>query len=315
RRDPARLRGELHDHLHCAGRPHLRLLLHADAHHQRAGGLRRRARDVALGDPRADRRRLPDPRLLHGPDRDPDPDRAGGAAGDHLARLRPRLVRGGGGRDRRGRHGDAAAGAQRLRRGALHSATDRRGLPRHLPALLGAPGRHHDPVRLPVARHLAAIDDDGAMRATPGTGSFRSGHQWPMAMRRQFMKTSLIGAALAAAVFAAPASAQQTFRVGDSFPTGHYIAENTIKPFMAEVEKRMNGQVKFEYYPAQQLGKAKDLMSLALSGVADIAYVAPSFVTDKPPLSVVAELPEAFDASCHGTRAYWKLVKEGGLLD
>ena len=129
------------------------------------------------------------------------------------------------------------------------------------------------------------------------------------------MRMHLVGAALAAAMLAAPASAQQTFRVGDSFPTGHYIAENTIKPFMAEVEKRTNGQVKFEYYPAQQLGKAKDLMSLALSGVADIAYVAPSFVTDKLPLSVVAELPEAFDASCHGTRAYWKLVKEGGLLD
>lgn len=129
------------------------------------------------------------------------------------------------------------------------------------------------------------------------------------------MNKTLIGAALAAALVAAPASAQTTFRVGDSFPTGHYIAENTIKPFMAEVEKRSNGQAKFEYFPAQQLGKAKDLMALALSGVADIAYVAPSFVTDKLPLSVVAELPEAFDASCPGTRAYWKLVKEGGLLD
>lgn len=129
------------------------------------------------------------------------------------------------------------------------------------------------------------------------------------------MKMTLIGAAIATAIVAAPASAQTSFRVGDSFPTGHYIAENTIKPFMAEVEKRTNGQTKFEYFPAQQLGKAKDLMALALSGVADIAYVAPAFVSDKLPLSVVAELPEGFDASCQGTRAYWKLVKEGGMLD
>jgi len=56
-------------------------------------------------------------------------------------------------------------------------------------------------------------------------------------------------------------------------------------------------------------------MALALSGVSDISYVAPAFVSDKLPLSVVAELPEGFDASCPGTRAYWKLVKEGGLLD
>lgn len=129
------------------------------------------------------------------------------------------------------------------------------------------------------------------------------------------MNKTLIGAALAAALVAAPASAQDNFRVADSFPTGHYISENTIKPFMAEVEKRSGGKATFEYFPAQQLGKAKDMMSLALSGVADIAYVAPAFVSDKLPLSVVAELPEAFDSSCQGTRAYWKLVKEGGLLD
>lgn len=129
------------------------------------------------------------------------------------------------------------------------------------------------------------------------------------------MKPSLIAAFAAAALASAPAWAQTNFRVADSFPTGHHIAETTIKPFMAEIEKRSNGQSKFEYYPAQQLGKAKDLMALALSGVADISYVAPAFVSDKLPLSVVAELPEAFDSACPGTLAYWNLVREGGLLD
>lgn len=129
------------------------------------------------------------------------------------------------------------------------------------------------------------------------------------------MKPSLIAAFAAAALASAPAWAQTNFRVADSFPTGHHIAETTIKPFMAEIEKRSNGQSKFEYYPAQQLGKAKDLMALALSGVADISYVAPAFVSDKLPLSVVAELPEDAGSVCNATRAYWKLAKEGGLLD
>jgi hypothetical protein len=39
------------------------------------------------------------------------------------------------------------------------------------------------------------------------------------------------------------------------------------------------------------LGKAKDLLALTQAGVIDIAYVAPGFVSDKMPLSVVAELP------------------------
>lgn len=125
--------------------------------------------------------------------------------------------------------------------------------------------------------------------------------------------TATLAATLAVSM---PATAQEiTLRVGDSFPTGHYIPDSTTKPFMEQVTKRTNGKVKFEYFPAQQLGKAKDIMSLTLSGVADIGYVAPSFVSDKLPLSVVAELPEAFDTSCKGTMAYWRLVREGGALD
>lgn len=126
-----------------------------------------------------------------------------------------------------------------------------------------------------------------------------------------------IAASLTAALGLANAARAQetTLRIADSFPVGHYILESQTKPFMEEVTRATNGKVKFEHYPAEQLGKAKDLMSLTLSGVADIAYVAPSFVSDKLPLSAVAELPESFSNSCQGTTAYWKLVQEGGLLD
>jgi hypothetical protein len=63
------------------------------------------------------------------------------------------------------------------------------------------------------------------------------------------------------------------------------------------------------------MGKAKDFLSLVQSGVIDIAYVAPGFVSDKMPLSVVSELPLEFSGSCQGTMAYWNLAKPGGLLD
>ena len=71
----------------------------------------------------------------------------------------------------------------------------------------------------------------------------------------------------------------------------------------------------FEYYPAEQMGKAKDFLSLVQSGVIDIAYVAPGFVSDKMPLSVVPELPLPFTGSCQGTLAYWNMAKPGGVLD
>jgi TRAP-type C4-dicarboxylate transport system substrate-binding protein len=52
-------------------------------------------------------------------------------------------------------------------------------------------------------------------------------------------------------------------------------------------------------------------LSLTLSGVVDIGYVAPAFVSEKLPLSAVAELPLNFATSCEGTEAYYKLAKNG----
>jgi TRAP-type C4-dicarboxylate transport system substrate-binding protein len=105
-----------------------------------------------------------------------------------------------------------------------------------------------------------------------------------------------------------------TLRLADSFPAGHYIADKVTKWFMQQVTERANGAVKFEYYPAEQLGKAKDMLALVGNGVADIAYVAPSFTTDKLPLSGVAELPLGFSTSCEGTNAFYKLAGEGGII-
>ncbi len=105
-------------------------------------------------------------------------------------------------------------------------------------------------------------------------------------------------------------------RVADSFPTsGHWMVENATKPWMEAVTRATGGAVTFEYYPSEQLGKSKDMLSLTQSGVTDIAYVAPSFIADnKMPLSTVAELPGSFTSSCQGTLAYWKLATKDGIL-
>ena len=137
------------------------------------------------------------------------------------------------------------------------------------------------------------------------------------------MRSKVIKYAALVASFGLLASATQIsnaaepikLRVADSFPAGHYIAESVTRPFMDQVQRLSSNAVQFEYYPAEQLGKSKDMLSLTQSGVADIAYVAPAFVSDKMPLAAVAELPGSFSTSCEGTAAYWKLVKSGGLLD
>ena len=76
----------------------------------------------------------------------------------------------------------------------------------------------------------------------------------------------------ALAVAASPAVAQEkiTLRLAESLPQGHVIHELVAKPFMELVTKATNGQVVFQHYPAEQLGKAKDMAQLTVAGVADI---------------------------------------------
>ena len=130
--------------------------------------------------------------------------------------------------------------------------------------------------------------------------------------------TKLFLTALAAAALCAggAASAQTKIKIADSFPVGHYLPKYFTTPMVERLKADPAAKgIEFEYYPAEQLGKAKDMLSLTQSGLVDIAYVGPGFVSDKMPLSVVSELPLPYTGSCQATMAYWNLAKPGGLLD
>jgi len=105
-----------------------------------------------------------------------------------------------------------------------------------------------------------------------------------------------------------------TLRLADSLPAGHIIHESVTKPFMEAVEKRTGGKVVISHFPAEQLGKAKDMLRLTQSGVVDIGYIVPSYASDKMPLTAVAELPGGFHNACHATAAYWALTRDGQFL-
>ncbi|MBR0972630.1 TRAP transporter substrate-binding protein DctP [Bradyrhizobium japonicum] len=130
------------------------------------------------------------------------------------------------------------------------------------------------------------------------------------------MKRNLVRAAVALSL-SLPLSTLQAqaleLKVADSFPGDHYLVRLMLKPWMEDVTKRTNGGVTFTHYPNQQIGKATDMLRLTQSGVIDIGYIGPSYVSDKMPLSEVAQLPGAFQTSCQGTMAYWKSAREGIL--
>ncbi len=132
-----------------------------------------------------------------------------------------------------------------------------------------------------------------------------------------FRRFFIVGVVMGIFLFCAgPGLGQEkkmVLRIADSFPPGHFMIRYSVKPWMEKVTKATNGLVEFQHYPSEQLGKAKDLLALTLSGVTDIGYVGPSYVTEKMPLSAVVELPGSFPASCVGTKAHWSLAKDGLL--
>lgn len=129
-------------------------------------------------------------------------------------------------------------------------------------------------------------------------------------------RTSRVALAAALALGGAQALAQDKVQLkfADWMPTSHYTVKQAAHPFMDKVKELTKGRVEFQYFPAEQLGKAKDLLTLLQSGAADIVNISPAYISDKLPLSSVAELPAMFDTACQGSNAYATLVKEGGIL-
>lgn len=128
------------------------------------------------------------------------------------------------------------------------------------------------------------------------------------------MRRFVIGAMIAAVTGAGASAQELKLRMGDSLPAGHVIAETATKPWIEMVTQRSGGRLRIEYFPAEQIGKAKDFLRLTQAGLVDIGYVGPSYISEKMPLSAVAELPGASRTSCEVMRSYWSLAKEGGWL-
>lgn len=103
-------------------------------------------------------------------------------------------------------------------------------------------------------------------------------------------------------------------RIGDSLPPEHIITKELTMKWMDKVKELSDGKVSFKYYPAEQAGKVRNILSLTQTGVLDIGYIGATYVSDKMPLTGVTELPGLFTSSCEVIKAYWPLAKEGGFF-
>ncbi|HLV76794.1 MAG TPA: TRAP transporter substrate-binding protein DctP [Marinobacter sp.] len=105
-----------------------------------------------------------------------------------------------------------------------------------------------------------------------------------------------------------------TFKFAEWLPTTSFATEYGAIPFMEKVEELSGGKMKFDFYPAEQLGRGSESLTLLQTGVADIANVSPAYISDKLPLSGVIELPEIVQNSCAAANAFYELAQPGGAI-
>ena len=130
-----------------------------------------------------------------------------------------------------------------------------------------------------------------------------------MIQRRSLLKT---GAAVAVAGPMLNSFAQQA--VSLRFHTFMAPTSNVwtimLKPWMEKVEKESGGRIKFEGYPAMQLGGTPpQLYDQARDGVADIVWTLPGYTPGRFVRGEVFELPFMMTEAGATSRAYWEYIQ------
>ena len=103
----------------------------------------------------------------------------------------------------------------------------------------------------------------------------------------------VVACALLCALGAACADAQDKtvqLKLSSWVPPAHPL-NPALQAWAADVEKESGGTVKSTLFPSEQLGKAMDYYDMARDGIADFAYVNPSYQPGRFPIIAAADLP------------------------
>lgn len=102
-------------------------------------------------------------------------------------------------------------------------------------------------------------------------------------------------------------------KAGDFQSTQHVLSKDGIVHWMKAVEQGTKGKVKFTHFPAEQAAKAKGLLDAVKSGALDVAFMGPTYNSDRLPLYSVVGLPGTYKSSVHGSPVLHAMTKSGPL--
>ncbi len=127
--------------------------------------------------------------------------------------------------------------------------------------------------------------------------------------RRQLLKAGA-ATALAAPPLIGRAQAAVTLKFHTFMSPQSNVWLTMHKPWMDKVEKESGGRIKFEAYPAMQLGGTPaNLYDQVRDGVADITWTLPGTTSGRFPRVEVFELPFMMSNAEATSRAYWEYLQ------
>ncbi len=130
-----------------------------------------------------------------------------------------------------------------------------------------------------------------------------------MIQRRTLLKTGT-AIALGAPALLSHAQKVTTLRFQTFMAPTSNIWTLMLKPWMEKVEKDSGGRIKFEGYPAMQLGGTPpQLYDQARDGVVDIIWTLPGYSAGRFVRGEVFELPFMMTEARATSRAYWEYIQ------
>jgi TRAP-type C4-dicarboxylate transport system substrate-binding protein len=94
-----------------------------------------------------------------------------------------------------------------------------------------------------------------------------------------------------------------------NFKFAHWVpAKHPLHPSLVawgeSITKASNGTITFSFFPAQQLGPAKDHYAMTASGIADASWINPGYTPGQFPVVAAGELPFLITNATAGSRAF-----------
>jgi TRAP-type C4-dicarboxylate transport system substrate-binding protein len=124
----------------------------------------------------------------------------------------------------------------------------------------------------------------------------------------------LAASALAATMLGAGAGAQEKLKFAVFTPDAEMTHQIVMKPFAARVNKDAGGAIEIQTFPNGALGRNPGLQTKMLQdGIADIAWVIPSYTPGVYLDDDVFELPNIIQNSVEGSVAAWRLLQKNML--